>query len=211
MREYKFVLLVSTRNNKEKFIMSKRTLLKYAIENKEQDVTLVMKGPLSQTFTEALNKLYAKDDPLTGNLMSGYTVGNDEGVVAAVDNSRVVTATEGVFMSDPAVLEAMQGRGITPINKDTLVVYGVDGERIDADDLKEVAKLGVNIDSPNKMVVVIETSEGSGRDVANRHVEAELDHYNSNKYCSALETLCDSFGVRVYKGFNSFKDQVLAG
>jgi hypothetical protein len=82
------------------------------------DEFIVMKGPLSQIYTDALNKVYANQAPLTGQI-AAESAANDEMMMQAMA-SDFVNQQDSDQAGGPTTVYGVDSRGVTEDDVTTL-------------------------------------------------------------------------------------------
>jgi uncharacterized Ntn-hydrolase superfamily protein len=182
------------------------------IPNDGVNQTIVMKGPLSDIYTKALNIAYAKKDKLTGevepveetNIVQDTKVG---GAMPPANNilqdpvaiENLVSALESQAI-DAALMEKLS-RTLNDASDDApptdsfQTVYGVSRDDLNEEDLVSIAKdVSTQPESTSEYIVVIDRT-GCSSD----------DPEQVMKLSSAIESLIDAFGGKV---FSSLEDYV---
>lgn len=161
--------------------------LRHALEedsNKEDgEKTIVMQGPLSQVYTDALAVAYAKKDPVTG------TFGME---------------SQAMDMANLAKLASMVVAPETVPEPDTLV-YGVSPVDLTPEEVVNITgKMAESVDGDpyddNRFVLIIDgtSQDGSAGDVGSSVQARYVD------LSAGLESIASGFGIKVYHSLTEY-------
>lgn len=146
----------------------------------EDDQFIVMKGPLSMLYTEALAKVYAKDKLPDGETVATESMANDALMMQAL-------------AQDYGTQDSNDGSG------GATTVYGVSASDVNEDDFVNISK---ELTGPDKMVLIIDGT-GAGPNSPEDSVPQERVEELSDM-TGALETFVTKVGGRVYHSLEEF-------
>lgn len=187
----------------------------------EASDVVVMKGPLSDNYTEALNCLYAKDaatDPTAQPeppAETGINVDPDAVVPApgtAIEPEELTNipeVTQVVLESqaqDAALVQSLH-TALTPQDPPTeeyMTLYGVSETDIDQEDITEVTKLLAEASDPGNVTVMIDDQIPPAEDCT------DADKAEAAKLSAGLEALTISMGGKVVKNWKGFTEHYKA-
>lgn len=148
----------------------------------EKDHFIVMKGPLSTLYTEALMKVYAKDKAPEGEeTVSTESMANDALMMQALASD---------FGGQP---DGGDGSG------GATTVYGVSASDVNEDDFVNISK---ELAGPDKLVLIIDGT-GPGPNSSEDSIPAERVEELSDM-TDAMEKFVARAGGRVYHSLESF-------
>lgn len=170
-----------------------------ALENDEAitetEPTIVMKGPLSDVYTQALDIAYAKEDPTGASEVTPPTDPMPEvgGVVAALESQQI----------DVAMMQKLANAMISGDNAPTnnvQTVYGVSQNDLNEDKVVEVTQevAGQPENAPDFILIVDGTQPGANSESASAPTERlEL-------LSTAIESIVLANGGKVFHSFPEF-------
>jgi hypothetical protein len=168
-------------------------LLRRALEDNESsgqdgaEQTIVMKGPLAEVYTNALNVAYAKDNP------NAETQPTEEQVAAMESQQMDVEVMQKLYA-------AVADNNAPPTNN-FQTVYGVSRDEVSEDVVvdvtKELAQLSAQQDEAEFILIVDATQPSTNGEQHSNPVE------RVEQLGAALETIVEAHGGRV---FHSLKD-----
>jgi hypothetical protein len=155
-----------------------------AVGNTETgEASVVMKGPLSQVFTEALNSAYAKTDPITGS--------------AAMETAAQDTQYMQQLVKD-LLPEADEDNAET-------VVYAVSPAQIDQQVVIDITKEAANQGSDDRrgrydFVVIIDGTQPGANSEGGSAPKERLAQFME----TSLECIAECHGIKVYRSLEEF-------
>lgn len=144
-------------------------------ENDGKDNFIVMKGPLSSLYTEALMKEYAKDK-------------TPEGIAVESQANDALTGLATAYAS--------QGEDLTDDTGGATTVYGVSSSEVSEDDVVNISK---ELTGPDKVVLIIDGVK-PGPNSADDTVPVERAEYLSD----AMECFVKANGGEVFASLEEF-------
>lgn len=159
-----------------------------------QEDQIVMKGPLSEMFTQALNVMYSKTDPVDGSTALesfAKTIGLE---TQAMDYTALRDLKEALEPKDTAVK--------------TIQVYGVAEDQVEPADVVDITKqLATSDDASTEYFFVFDGTHpryqdgnGAGTDT----LKALEPDTITNELAAAVESVARSYGCKIYYGLESF-------
>jgi hypothetical protein len=156
-----------------------------------------LKGPLSEVFSKALAKAYARNDPLTDKSGQDATPGDQTALESqANDALAIAQLVNDVQMSNAA----------TPADGNALTVYGVAANDVKPENIVEVSQdlAGRDLDASDFILVMDATNPSvNGTDSGTPDERVEF-------YGKALEGLAEAYGVKVYPSLEAFAEAWVA-
>lgn len=139
--------------------------------------TILMKGPLAEVFTRALDIAYAKTDPESGEALESQQM--DVAMMQKLASSMV--------------------NGEVPPTNNFQTVYGVSRDAVDQGTVVDITQeLGARQNDRGDFFLIIDgTQPGDNSDVSSTPVE-------TMRMISALECLMESHGGKVYSSLQEF-------
>lgn len=155
--------------------------------NPEEQAQIIMKGPLADIYTQALDVALAKEaDPAAGSDVPAVTE-----VVTALETQQM----DATLMNGLAKLLNAQGADGAPETSTKEVVYSVGAASVSEDDVVEVAKDLVATDGGDFVLIVDGTAPS---------VNGEAGGAAPVERGAALECMVNSFGGKVYHSFGEW-------
>lgn len=183
----------------------KRLTLRAALENSingqsANNLTVMMKGPLADTYTQALDLAYSKIDPATGQPIGMLVAGNENLNSTAIVDTPVTPVPaspaleseqqeEQLLMDLKTNLAPATGMGE---GETFLTIYGVDKDDIQPEHIIEITELAANPRIGDKLLVVADATQPSADGRASKGSDKIV---NLSK---ALEAITEAYGVKVY-------------
>lgn len=175
--------------------------------------TIIMAGPLSEIFSKELNRLYAKKDPITGEMTNGTTgaentkTSDDEITKIAKHNLHV----ESQQLEEESEFRALAAKAIAEQNKhqDRIIVYAVDGDDIEENDIRKFATLVTNLNPQTEAALIVtEKSEdpnalGKNPIIAKTFGKEKREVVREQRI-RTIQGLAGCFGVGCYQTLESF-------
>lgn len=178
-----------------------RRLLKYALEGIDEqqsnldNKTVVMKGPLAEVMTKALNITYAKDDPATGQSQVDEATGE---VKPALESQQQEVSLIQQLINSATASEAPMEHGVQ--------VYGISRDDFNQQHLDEITlDLANDVNeeaSPDYVVIVDGTRPSTNSEVAGVPEETLV------KLESRAEAITKALGGRFYRSLEEFVESV---
>ena len=155
----------------------RRALEEISGQTNDEDKGIVIKGPLSDEFTDALNKEYAKEPEETGAAMES----------AAIDTMMMQQLAKSMNIQNNSPTDSFQ------------TVYGVSKDEVTQDTIVEVAsELSAQQDTRDFILIIDGTTPGDNGDSNSAPIE-RLEILNS-----ALECLVIAHGGKVYSSLTQY-------
>ena len=161
--------------------------------NPEED-QIVMKGPLSEMFTQALNVMYSKTDPVDGSTALesfAKTIGLE---TQAMDYTALRDLKEALEPKDTAVK--------------TIQVYGVSEDDVEPTDVVDITKqLATSDDASNEYFFVFDGTHPrhqQGQSTGDQTMKVLEPETLTNELATAVESVARSYGCKVYYSLESF-------
>lgn len=170
------------------------------LANRDPQTTIVMKGPLSESFTQALNMHLKKEDPIETPVDPAAvgTPANGEAAPAMESQMQEVTIMQNLIskMNHHGAVEPGKDTGL-PRRGAEVKIWGVSKDELNNDRIVEVASSIREEDDPADFVVVVdETKPGNmetGGESRNR-----IEALNTT-----MESIVTSLGGRYFKSLKA--------
>ena len=185
------------------------SLFKRALEDNSEaeqtDKTILMKGPLAEIYTNALDIAYAKN-PETGERVvdeAGKPVmAEPPEPTATQDAGNIAQETEAIdVMMAQQLARAMAAQDAKPTDS-FQTVYGVSKDNVDDDVVVDVTKEIVNQPENSEFILIMDgtqpSANGSNASVPQERME------RMDMLTSALEAIVEVHGGKVYKSLKEF-------
>jgi hypothetical protein len=183
----------------------RRLTLRAALENSTNgesadNLTVMMKGPLAETYTQALDLAYSKVDPATGQPI-GMLIAGEENLN---DTSTVGTPVTPVPASPCLEYQQQETQLLNDLRDNLapasgtgdgetfLTIYGVDKEDIKPENLIEITELAADPNVADKLIVVADATQPSADGRASKGTDKVV---NLSK---ALEAITEAFNIKLY-------------
>lgn len=159
------------------------SIIRIALEDADKDSivadTVQLTGPLANSYTEALNIAFSKDQPIeVEDAISHESFASQQGHLAAIS---------GMFQETEADPES---------NTTTIMVYAVGASGVNSTDVKNISSMLANGESkPNDQFVVI-------TDTSNSEVQEK------GVYVQAVESLVEAYNVKMFNNLPTFLNSV---
>ena len=154
-----------------------RRALESADETSSDEKSVVMKGPLAEVYTKALDIAYAKEAPTD----------SDEPVLES-------QAQDATLMQE---LARQLQSGDENTDEDYMTVYGVSKDAVSDKDIVDVTNDIASQERPADYVLILDVAEqGNGQDNT-----SNMKMVNLNE---ALESIVTSYGGKVYSSLKQF-------
>jgi hypothetical protein len=164
--------------------------------------TVVTTGPLSQQFTDELNRTFAKVDPVTGGAQP-----ENRPVLAQESQAQDITVLQNLVtnLSRAAVSSSEQPAG--DVSGGETTIYGIKEADLTPERIVEITTEISERDKAADMVVVVEptvlTSNANSSTAPVERVE-EVDPNARPDLRSALEAIVNKLGSKVYPSLEMF-------
>lgn len=181
--------------------MNKRFNLRTALEDSENgktadNLTVLMKGPLSDAYTQALAMAYSKVDPNTQQPV-GNVVENNDVVVSPVNTpAKPTTPALESEQQETQLLSDLRESIASPeesLPEQYMTIYGVNKEAVTPEVIVEVTQLAANAKDPANVVLVIDSC-GPGPNSNDTNLPKEKYELLG----TALESIAEAYGIKTY-------------
>lgn len=158
--------------------------LRRALENEPDAKTVVMDGPLSEVYTQALNIAYSKIDPVTG----------EPAIAASLESQQ----------QDMAYLEELAKAlaPATPVTTSSTTVYGVTPTQLDTQEVVKITQDMADAAKENRtedyVLIIDGTQDGAAGDTGSGIEQRYVD------LSKGLESIADGLGIKVYKSLTEY-------
>lgn len=164
-------------------------MLRRAMEDRDDaadsEKTVVMKGPLAEIFTKALNVAYAKPDPVTGEVK----------MESQEQDAKVLQAK----MSAMAALVVDKPPEESTTNAGGVTLYGVPRDQISDDDIVAVTQDLANTRPENgRFILIVDGTKGGTADTD------LISNPEMVRMESAMESLVKAHGGRVFHSLEEY-------
>lgn len=175
----------------------------------EDDQDIVVKGPLSDVYTQALNVAYKKDE-------TGTTLMDDKGqpVPITVEEATAIQAEVSDAGNPTAVAAALESAAIDVMVAQQLAegmappeptdafqtVYGVAKDAVNNETIVEVSQELVEADDASSVAIIIDEAAVDPNSTA----QTGLPEQQVEVITAALECLAEAHGAKVYRSLKEF-------
>jgi len=174
-------------------------VLRQASDPKQR--TVVTTGPLSQQFTDELNRTYAKTDPVTGEAQP-----ENAPAIAQESQAQDVTVLQNLVtnLTRAAVApENAEGN----VSGGEVTVYGIKEAELTPERIVEITTEIAGREDPSELVVVVEPevdTSNANTDTAPVAAVREVRPNEPAALRAALESICKKFGTKMYPSLEAF-------
>ena len=188
------------------------TFLRAALHGAQAgDTTVIMTGPLSEQFTRALNEVFAKKDPESGE-------DNEITPSKEMDKQVRVLTQESQQIEEELMAQAAGGRAAHNTSKSkpvsTLTVYAVQNDQVQNDDIVNFAKILTSAKLPSDVALIAVPASEQATEYENEHISKMFKPQDKGAIAmektGAMRQLALSFGARAYSSLEDFQRALLS-